>query len=148
MHIMTCPSVKAWTHYVFQCVYYICTGLCFIPVPWSLVVLALIKQLGSEWEHIKNQSPLWADGSSLWQGQSTWTQACYSCAMLRKLGLGCLGCGCFFFSLTSTLKISNKYTQIQTYILPKTTRFASFLTFIGLEACCAGGYSPYIYNSA
>lgn len=126
---MTCPSVKARTQYVAQCVCNTCARLCFLPRLWSLLVLALIRQLGTEWEHIKNQSPLQADGSSLWwQGQSTWTQACYSCAVLRKLGLAGLGfgfcCCSWFFSyfnsykwVRSTQKCRHTYLKLQGTLL-------------------------------
>lgn len=54
--------------------------------------------------------------------------------LLRKLGSRCFG---IFFGLLQLLYISNKYTQTQTYILPKTTSFTYFPTFTGLEACHA-----------
>lgn len=42
--------------------------------------------------------------------------------------------------LLQLLHIGNKYTEIDTYMLPKTRRFTYFPAFIGLEACSAGGY--------
>lgn len=106
IQIMRCPSVKDWTHYVFKCMCYICTGLCIIPVPWSsksLLALALIK-LSTEWEHIKNWSSLQTDGWSLWQGQRTGTQACCSCEMLRKLRPRCWWVLLIFFFYFNSYK--------------------------------------------
>ena len=74
-------------------------------------------QLGTEWEHMKNQSPLWADGSSLWQGQRTWTQPCYSCAMLRKLGPGCFGVWFFLSYFSSYKKVTTSHKYRHTYYL-------------------------------
>lgn len=143
MHIMRCPGVKAWTQYAAQCVCNICTGLCFFPGLWSSV-LALIRQLGTEWEHIKNQPPFQADGSSLWQGQSARTQACYSCAMLRKLGLGGLGFGfCFFGWVFSSF---NSYKWVSTHKYRHTCRKLQGTQLF--HPWLAGEYWTYIYNHA
>lgn len=52
------------------------------------------------------------------------------------------------FILLQLLHLSNKYTEIDTYTLPKTRRFPCFPAFIGLEACSAGGCLSCIYKSS